>query len=132
MEKLGFNLTQVGAFLGAGVAGSAFFAFIVSLTSEKIGRKRLLIIFALLPVLTGVALVFIDDFLSLVFFTFAGSIVVCEGGPILPLEQASLSDTAPLEKRTDLFTVYRIASRCGFAFGTLATDLPVIFQDIFP
>ena len=35
LEKLGFNLTQVGAFLSAGVAGSAFFAFIVSLTSEN-------------------------------------------------------------------------------------------------
>ena len=53
LEKLGFNLTQVGAFLSVGVAGSAFFAFIVSLTSEKIGRKRLLIIFTLLPSLTG-------------------------------------------------------------------------------
>ena len=60
LEKLGFNLTQVGAFLSAGVAGSAFFAFIVGLTAEKIGRKRLLIVFTLLPATTGMALVFID------------------------------------------------------------------------
>ena len=92
LEKLGFNLTQVGAFLSAGVAGSAFFAFIVSLTSEKIGRKRLLIVFTLLPVATGLALVFIDDFLPLMFFAFVGSIAVRGGmGPVQPLEQACLS-----------------------------------------
>ena len=72
LEKLGFNLIQVGAFLSAGIAGAAFFAFIVSLISEKLGRKRLLIIFTLLPAATGLALVFFDDFLPLMFFAFNG------------------------------------------------------------
>ncbi len=133
LEKLGFNLTQVGAFLSVGVAGSAFFAFIISLTSEKIGRKRLLIIFTLLPTITGLALVFIDDFLPLIFIAFVGSIAVRGGmGPVQPLVQASLSDTAPAEKRTDLFAVYRIVTMCGAALGALAAGLPVIFQNIFP
>lgn len=133
LEKLGFNLTQVGAFLSAGVAGSAFFAFIVSLISEKTGRKRLLIVFTLLPAAAGLALVFIDDFLPLMFFAFVGSIAVRGGmGPVQPLEQASLSDTAPAEKRTDLFAVYRIIAMCGTALGALAAGLPVIFQNIFP
>ena len=133
LEKLGFNLTQVGVFLSAGVAGSAFFAFIVSLTSEKIGRKRLLIVFTLLPAAAGLALVFIDDFLPLMFFAFVGSIAVRGGmGPVQPLEQASLSDTAPGEKRTDLFAVYRIIAMCGAALGALAAGLPIIFQNNFP
>lgn len=132
LEKLGFNLTQVGIFLGAGVAGSALFAFIVSLTSEKIGRKRLLIVFTLLPAAAGLAVVFIDDFLPLMFLSFAGSIAVRGGmGPVRPLEQASLSDTAPAEKRTDLFAVYRIVAMCGTALGALAVGLPAIFQNIF-
>ncbi|MFC1988807.1 MFS transporter [Chloroflexota bacterium] len=133
LEKLGFNLIQVGAFLSAGVAGSALFTFIVSLTSEKIGRKRLLIVLTLLYAATALALVFVDYFLPLMFFAFVGSIGDRGSlGPTHALEQASLSDTAPTEKRTDLFAVYRIVAMCGTALGTLAAGLPIIFQNTFP
>ncbi len=42
LNKLGFSLVQIGAFLSAGVAGSAFFAFLVSLLSlSPFMRERL-------------------------------------------------------------------------------------------
>ncbi|MFC1988909.1 MFS transporter [Chloroflexota bacterium] len=132
LEKLGFSLTQVGAFLSAGVAGGAFFTFIVSVASEKIGRKRLLVILTLLPAITGVALVFIDEFLPLMVFAFMGNIGVRgTTGPTHPLQQACLSDTAPAEKRTELFVVCRIIARFGTALGALAVGLPVLFQNNF-
>ena len=72
LAKLGFSLVQIGAFLSAGVAGSAFFTFIISLIAERVGRRRLLIIFTLMSAGAGLALVFIDDFLPLMFFAFIG------------------------------------------------------------
>ena len=130
LDKLGLSLVQIGAFLSAGVAGSAFFAFLVSLIAEKVGRRRLLITFTLISAGSGLALIFINDFLPLIFFAFLGSIPGAAGatGAIQPLEQASLPDTAPPEKRTDLFAIYRIVGLGGAALGALAAGLPTIFQ----
>lgn len=134
LDKLGFSLIQVGIFLSTGVAGAAFFAFIVSLISEKIGRRRLLIIFTLLSALAGLALVVIDSFLPLIFFAFLGSINGGgggKGGPAQPLEQASLADTVPSKKRTDLYAIYGIVSVVGTALGALAAGLPTFLQSAF-
>ncbi|MFC1983421.1 MFS transporter [Chloroflexota bacterium] len=133
LDNLGFSLVQIGAFLSAGVAGSAFLAFIVSLISERVGRRRLLIMFTLMSVAAGLALVFIADFLPLIIFAFLGSITGRGGvgGANQPLEQASLADTVPSEKRTDLFAVYRIVAVGGTALGALAAGLPTIYQDAF-
>lgn len=132
LEKLGFSLVQIGAFLSAGVAGSAFFTFIVGLIAERVGRRRLLVFFTLISAAAGLAFVFVDGFLPLMFFAFAGSITGAGAmGPTGPLEQASLTDTAPLEKRTDLFALYRITALGGTALGALAVGLPTIFQNTF-
>lgn len=133
LDKLGFSLVQIGAFLSAGLAGSAFFAFLVSLIAEKVGRRRLLVMFTLMSVVAGLALVFITDFLPLIFFVFLGSITGRGGvgGANQPLEQASLADTVPSQKRTNLFAVYRIVAVGGTALGALAAGLPTIYQDAF-
>ncbi len=80
LDKLGFSLIQIGAFLSAGVAGSAFLAFIVSLIAEKVGRRLLLVTFALMSGVAGLALVFVNDFLPLMFVAFLGSITGGVGG----------------------------------------------------
>lgn len=130
LEKLGLSLTQIGAFLSAGVAGSAFFAFIVSFIADRVGRKRLLIIFTLLSAGTGIALVFIDNFLLLLLFAFIGSLTGRGAmGPVGPLEQASLAETTLSQKRTDLYAVYRIIAVVGAALGALAVGLPVLLQN---
>jgi len=134
LDKLGFSLVQIGAFLSAGVAGSAVFAFLVSLIAEKVGRRRLLVTFAVMSAGAGIALIFIDEFLPLLFISFLGSITGAgggAGGPIQPLEQASLPDTAPPEKRTDLFAIYRIVAVGGTALGALAAGLPALYQNAF-
>jgi len=133
LDKLGFSLVQIGAFLSAGVAGSAFFAFLVSLIAEKVGRRHLLITFTLMSAAAGLALIFIDDFLPLIFFAFLGSISGAGGmaGPVQPLEQASLTDAATPKKRTDLFAIYRIVATAASALGALAVGLPILLQDTF-
>jgi len=128
LDKLGFSLIQIGAFLSVTAAGSAFFTFLVSLISERMGRRRLLIFFTLISAFAGLSLVFINDFLPLMFIAFVGGIPGEMGSPSLPLEQAALSDTAQAEKRTDLFALYRIVSIGGAALGALAVGLPSLYQ----
>ncbi|MFC2039150.1 MFS transporter, partial [Chloroflexota bacterium] len=128
LEKLGFSLIQIGAFLSVSIAGGAFFTFLVSLISEKTGRKRLLILFTLISAVAGLVLVFVDNFLPLLFVAFLGGIQE-QMGATQPLEQAGITDAAPEHKRTDLFAVYRIFAVAGAAFGALAAGLPAVLQD---
>jgi len=135
LGKIGFSLVQIGAFFSIGVAGSAVLAFLVSLIAEKIGRKRLLIAFALIAAPSGIVLAFSTSFPLLVLFAFLGSITGTAGagpsGPLSPMEQASLTGTVSPEKRTDVFAISGIVATAGSAIGALASGLPDFFQSSF-
>ncbi len=135
LAALGFSLVQVGVFLSVGVAGVAFFAFLVGLVAGRVGRRPLLVFFSMTSALAGLGLVFVDHYLILIVFSFLGSLASGGGGggesPAQPLELASLPDTAPDDKRTDLFAIYNIVARAGGAFGALAAGLPAIYQGTF-
>ncbi|MBI2979434.1 MAG: MFS transporter [Chloroflexi bacterium] len=70
-------------------------------------------------------------FLPLMLVAFLGSITGTGMLPTQPLEQASLADTVPSPKRTDLFATYRIVSLAGNALGALAAGLPILLQNAF-
>ena len=135
LNELGFSLVQIGALLSVGVAGVAFFAFIVGLIAHRVGRRRLLVTFSLTSAAAGLALFFIDQFLVMTIIAFLGSLSTGGGGggesPAQPLEVASLPDSAPDDKRTDLFAIYGMVARGGTALGALAAGLPALYQDTF-
>ena len=135
LDMLGFSLTQIGVFFSFGVAGAALFAFLVSLVAEKVGRRRLLIVFTLMTAVAGVVLVLTNDVVVLTAFAFLGYLTGVGGGggaqPTQPLEQASLVDTVPADRRTDLFAVYGIASTGAAAVGALAAGLPDLLQSYY-
>ena len=54
-----------------------------------------------------------------------------EKAPLSLWEVASLPDTAPEDKRTDLFAIYNIVARTGGAFGALTAGLPALYQGTF-
>ena len=132
LDLLGFTLTQIGVFFSFGVAGAALFSFLVSLVAERVGRRRLMVALTLTTAAAGVVLVVTNDVAVLTAFAFLGTLSGVGGGggaqPTQPLEQASLADAAPAERRTDLFAVYGIASTGAAAVGALAAGLPEIFQ----
>ena len=132
LDLLGFSLVQIGGFLSAGVAGAAFLAFLSGLTAQKIGRRRLLVGFTLMSAAAGLGLYFVNAPIVIVALMFLGSLAGDVGGgasPTQPIEQASLPDTAPTERRTDLFALYGIIARTGTALGALAAGLPAIYQE---
>ena len=109
LDMLGFSLTQIGVFFSFGVAGAAFFAFLVSLIAEKAGRRRTLIALTLMTAAAGVVMVLTDDVLVLTAFAFLGYLSGVGGGggaqPTQPMEQASLADAASDDRRTDVYGI---------------------------
>ena len=117
------------------MVGVAFFAFLVGLIAGKVGRRPLLVLFSIFSALGGLGLFFVDHYLTLLVIAFLGSLSTGGGGvgesPAQPLEVASLPDTAPDDKRTDLFTIYNIIARTSGALGALAAGLPAVYQGAF-
>ena len=130
-DLLGLSLFQVGLFISAGLAGSAFFASLIVFIGDTLGRRRLLTGFTLLAGLASLALALTDQFLLLALVAFIGSFNAAGAGPMgpaQPLEQATLPGTAPPERRTELFAIYNIVSTGARAVGAAAAGLPLIFQ----
>ena len=129
LAELGFNLVQIGAILTVGVAGVSFFALVVGLISERVGRRRLLVMFSLLAAAAGLAMYFAEAFVPMMVIAFPGSLSTGGGGgesPAQPLEVAILPDTGPPERRTDIFAVYSIVARTGTFLGALAAGFALL------
>ena len=134
LDLLGFSAWQIGLFLGFGIAGGTLTSVGIVFLGNALGRRWLLAGFTVLTGLTGVALAMTDQFVLLAFIAFVGSFNVGGGGPagpVQPLERASMSETAPADKRTDMFAIYSMAATGVRAFGALGAALPVLFQRFF-
>lgn len=134
LHQLGFTPIQIGAFLSAGVAGTAVFTTIVALMGDTLGRRRLLVLFASMTGVAALILAITDSFPLLVAIAFLGSLSVAGGAgavPVQSLEQASLADTVSPSRRTDLYALYNILGIAGSAVGALSAGLPPLYQTLF-
>ena len=134
LATAGLSLVQIGAYFSAGAAGAAFFALAVALASERVGRRRLLVLFTLTTGTGAAALVLTDNMVVLVIFAFVGAMSGTPGGitePTQPLVQANLAEAAPAPRRTDTFATLRIATTFARAIGALAAGLPPALQAVF-
>ena len=132
LDLLGFSLIQIGLFISAGLAGAAFYSFLIVFLGDALGRRRLLVAFALLPATAALVLTATDSFPLLAAVALLGSFGVAGGGaaagPAQPVEQVSLADMVPPERRTDLYALYGIMGAGGASLGALAAGLPDLYQ----
>ncbi len=118
----GFEAWQVGILATATLLGSAAMTLIVGLLASRFPRRRLLIALTILMMATGLAFALADGFWPLLIVAFVGTLNPSAGdvSPLLPLEQAALSETIADEDRTAMFARYSLAGSLAGAFGALA------------
>ena len=133
LKQVGFSLIQVGFFISSGVLGAAVFSILVAIVGDAIGRRHLLIFFSASRIAAGVALATTHSFPLLVGIGFITAFVGSGGGggAAQPVAQASLTDTAPADRRNDLYAVYNTIGVGGGAIGALFAGLPVLLQNSF-
>ena len=119
---LGLTESQTGLLLTLTLAGDTLVSLVLTTQADRIGRKRMLLIGAILMIAAGLAFAFTGNFALLVV---AGTIGVIspsgnEVGPFLPIEQAALSQVVPDRDRTDVFAWYTLGGAFATAIGALA------------
>lgn len=126
---LGLTTAETGALLTLTLAGDIVVSLFLTTRADRIGRKRILIIGAILMATAGVAFACTSN---LLFLIIAGTIGVIspsgnEVGPFLPIEQAALSHVVPNQARTEVFAWCTLAgsfaTACGALFGGSVTEM---------
>ncbi|HKE88686.1 MAG TPA: MFS transporter [Gemmatimonadales bacterium] len=122
LTSLGLSPGQVGALLTLTLAGDTAVSLWLTTRADRLGRRRMLVVGAILMAAAGLAFAATRNFLLL---TIAGTIGVIspsgnEVGPFLPIEQAALSQVVPAARRTGVFAWYTLAGSLATATGSLA------------
>src|SRR5712691_6188681 len=121
LTSLGLSEPQTGMLLTLTLVGDTFVSLFLTTRADRIGRRRMLIVGALLMAGAGLAFAATS---SLLLLTIAVTIGVVspsgnEVGPFLSIEQAALSHVVPNRTRTTVFAWYTLAGSFATAIGSL-------------
>src|SRR6202045_2999238 len=125
LVSLGLNASQTGLLLTLTLLGDTIISLFLTTQADRIGRRRMLIVGAILMAGAGLTFDCTNNFLFLVV---AGTIGVIspsgnEVGPFLSIEQAALSQVVPTRDRTGVFAWYTLTGAFATAVGSLFAGL---------
>jgi MFS family permease len=123
LTDLGLSTAQTGVLFTLTLVGDTVISFYLTTRADRIGRRRMLIVGAVLMIAAGAIFAITHNFLLL---TIAATIGVIspsgnEVGPFLSIEQAALSTVISERTRTQVFAWYTLAGSFATALGALAT-----------
>ena len=132
LRFLGFDDVHIGLLLGSTLVNSVVFTLFASFYADRIGRRKLLVIYASLMSVSGVIFAFTDNYYLLILAAFMGTINVTgsETGAFLTIEQAILPQTIKDKKKMNtLFALYNMLGTFAMSGGILLSGLPSLLQE---
>ncbi len=120
--ETGLTEGQIGLLFTLTLAGDAGISLYLTTSADRFGRRRTLIIGALLMFGAGMIFIFTSNIIVLMAAAIIGVISPSgnEIGPFLSVEQASLTQLIPDERRTQIFAWYNMVGSFATAAGALA------------
>lgn len=122
----GFSTVQIGLLLTFALVGDMLAITLVAWFADRVGRRRVLVFFALLMAVSGFAFAFTHNLFALLLAAFLGTVSPsnADNTPFSAIEQAILPQTTARERRTDVFARYSLWAQLAGAAGGLAAALP--------
>ncbi len=121
LAQAGLSEMQIGLLLTLTLVGDTIISLWITTNADRIGRRRMLIVGAILMVFAGLLFAVTRNFIFLLIAATIGVISPSgyEVGPFLSIEQAALSQIVPDEKRTNIFAWYNLVGSFATALGAL-------------
>ena len=118
---LGLNASQTGLLLTLTLVGDTVISLYLTTRPDLLGRRRMLIVGAILMAAAGFAFAGTRNLLLLIIAETIGVIRPSgnEVGPFLAIEQAALSHLVSDRERTEVFARYTLAGSVAPAMGAL-------------
>jgi MFS family permease len=125
LAEIGLDPVRIGLLLALTLIGDALISLVLTVRADRTGRRRTLVIGAVLMVLASVVFVVTQDFGVLVIAATLGVLSPSgnEVGPFLPVEQAALSQVAPDRDRTRVLAWYQLVGALATAAGSLVAGV---------
>jgi MFS family permease len=121
LAEAGLQPGEIGILLTLTLAGDTLISLYLTTHADRIGRRRTLVIGALLMAAAGI--VFTDNTSFVVLLVVATIGVLSpsgnEVGPFLPIEQAALTEVTSAERRTGTYAWYNLVGSVATATGAL-------------
>ena len=125
LSTIGLSGPQIGLLLTLTLVGDTVVSLWLTTRADRFGRRRTLMIGAVLMAAAGVVFAMTGDFILLLIAATIGVISPSgnEVGPFLSVEQASLSHIVSDRNRPRVFAWYTLAASLATATGSLAGGL---------
>jgi MFS family permease len=122
LERRGLPAPVIGAVFTATLVEDAVFTVLVASLAQRVGRRRVLLLSALLITGAGLALALSGNVVVIVVAAVLGTLSPNgqEAGPLSPLEEALLPVAVPAKARTRAFAWYNVFGFLPSALGALA------------
>jgi MFS family permease len=122
LAALGMPDAQIGLLLTLTLLGDAAISLWLTTHADRVGRRKVLLAGSLLMALAGLGFAASSSLAVLVVAATIGVISPSgnEVGPFLAVEQASLSQTIPDDRRTSVFAWFNLTGSFATAFGALS------------
>ena len=131
LKLLGVDDILIGLLLASTLINSVIFTLIASFYADRLGRKRGLIIYAVLMSVSGLILLFTENYVAMIIAALIGTINVTgsETGAFLSIEQAILPQTVKdIQKRNTIFALYNMVGTFAMSAGILVSGVPNLLQ----
>ncbi|MFL6441197.1 MAG: MFS transporter [Nitrososphaeraceae archaeon] len=131
LKLIGFNDLYIGFILTATLVNSVIFTLIASFYADRIGRRKVLILYSALMSVSGIVFFATSNYMALIISAFIGTVNVTgtETGAFLSVEQAMLPQTINHpKKRNTVYALYNMAGTFAMSGGVLLSGLPKIFE----
>jgi MFS family permease len=121
LAALGLSEARIGLLLTLSLVGDVAVSLWMATSADRLGRRRMLALGALLMVLAGAAFLLTRDFTLLALAATLGILSPSgnEIGPFLSIEQAALAQLLPDHRRTQTFAWYTLVGSFATAAGAL-------------
>jgi MFS family permease len=132
LSEAGLTRGQIGLLFTLTLVGDALISLLLTTSADRFGRKRTLILGALLMAGAGLVFILTRNVILLIAAAIIGVISPSghEIGPFLSVEQAGLTQLIPDKRRTQFFAWYNLAGSFATATGALAGGwLAQVLQD---
>lgn len=121
LSAQGIDAEQIGLLLSMTLLGDVVISLWITTAADRIGRRRMLLLGAVLMVVTGTIFATTGNLWWLIIAATVGVLSPSdkEVGPFLSIEQAALSQTVSNADRTRVFAWYNLIGSLTAAFGAL-------------
>src|SRR4030095_13571076 len=136
LDRLGYSTVTIGIIFTVAYLSGALLTAVWGYLSDRVGRRKILMLLALLTILSNTILIYFTGLFSILVAVIIANVGAggsggggSGGGPFNPAEEALLAEKCLPENRNQIFAINSCVGSIMGSLGALASGLPQFVQE---